>query len=427
MKRVMVLNIKELQQKFSSCPCGKKHSCPIDEVIIGNGAINSLAELCAGFSNILLISDNNTYAAAGSRVYALLKSKIYKNLVLCANGDVVIPNEEKIAEIEGFITPKTDLIIGVGSGVINDLCKQTSYKADIPYYIVATAPSMDGYASVGAALILEGMKVTLNARPPKAIIGDTSVLKDAPMDMIKAGYGDIIGKYSCLNDWKLSAYINGEYFCENVYNMTYSSAEQVKQLAEKLLLRDEHTVGVLMEALVNVGVAMSFVDCSRPASGSEHHLSHFFEITGILDGKEYFAHGIDVVFSSVVTAKLRQNIIKSAPQKHKFDRKAWESNIRRIYSSSADGIIALQDKLGWYDRDDSEKVCNNFEEIKKILAESPSPDEFIGMINRAGLDYADFEKLYGNDKINDAVLYAKDLKDRYSVLWLYYTYFALEK
>ena len=63
---------------------------------------------------------------------------------------------------------------------------------------------MDGYASKGAALILDGMKITTNADVPKAIIGDVDILKNAPFDMIQAGYGDIIGKYSCLNDWKLT-------------------------------------------------------------------------------------------------------------------------------------------------------------------------------------------------------------------------------
>ena len=30
-----------------------------------------------------------------------------------------------------------------------------------------------------------------------------------------------------------------------------------------------------------------------------------------------------------------------------------------------------------------------------------------------------FYEMYGEKKVNDAVMYAKDLKDRYSVLWLY--------
>ena len=313
----------------------------------------------------------------------------------------------------------------MGSGVINDLCKYVSFKNDLGYYIVATAPSMDGYASVGAALILEGMKITLNARPPKAIIADTSVLKDAPISMIRAGYGDIVGKYSCLNDWKLSSLINDEYFCQRVYDLTYECAETVEKMAEGVSKRDEETVGMLMNALVTVGIAMSYVDCSRPASGSEHHLSHFFEITGILDKKEYFAHGIDVVYSAVVTAKIREAIINSNVHKFRFDESAWENEIRRIYSSCADGVIALQKKLGWYERDEFEKISQNLPEIKKLLGEAPTSDKFIEMIEKAGLDYSEFEALYGKEKITDAVYYAKDLKDRYSVLWLY-LYFMQE-
>lgn len=208
------MNINELHKKYHNCGCGKEHSCPIDYVKIGNGAVNELPKLCKEYRHILLVSDENTYRVCGENVSKLLSDKICANIILKPNGDVVIPNEEKIAEIEAKLTPQTDLIIGVGSGVINDLCKHISFKNNLPYFIAATAPSMDGYASVGSALILEGMKVTLNARPPKAIIGDTSVLKNAPIEMLKAGYGDIIGKFSCLNDWKLSAIVNNEYFCQ---------------------------------------------------------------------------------------------------------------------------------------------------------------------------------------------------------------------
>ena len=418
------MNIQLMHESVANCPCGRKHTCPIDHVIIGHGAINEIPGICKEYNSIFLISDENTYRVCGNDVFKLLSSKVSKNLILGNNGNgVVIPNEEKIAEIEESMPKDTDLIIGVGSGVINDLCKYVSFKHDLPYYIAATATSMDGYASVGCALILEGMKITLNARPPKAIIGDTSVLKDAPIDMIRAGYGDIIGKYSCLNDWKLSALINGEYFCQKVYDITYECAEKVRQLADGVSKRDENTVGVLMDALVTVGVAMSYVDCSRPASGSEHHLSHFFEITGILENKDYFAHGIDVVFSAVETSKIRELVANSTPSKREFNRAEWEENIKKVYHDVADGVIALQDKLGWYLKDDSEAVIGKWNEIKKLLLDAPTADEFIKMIEAVGLDYSSFEKLYGKEKIRNAILYAKDLKDRYSVLWLYYVYF----
>ena len=417
------MDIKQLHGEFENCHCGKVHKCPIDNVLIGHKNLGQLSLLCKNYKNILLVSDENTYKACAGEVFEILKDKISKNLVLEKNGDVVIPNEEKLDEVTAALPTGCDLIIGVGSGVINDICKYVSFKNNLPYFIVATAPSMDGYASVGAALILEGMKVTLNARPPKAIVADTSVLANSPIDMIRAGYGDIIGKYSCLNDWKLGALINGEYFCDKVYELTYSCAEKVKSLASGINKRDEETVGTLMEALVTVGVAMSFVDCSRPASGSEHHLSHYFEITGILDKKEYFPHGIDVVFSSVETARVREKLLSSYPYKKAFDREKWESEIRRIYSTSADGIIALQNKLGWYETDDFANIESKWDDIKKVLKEAPDSDEFIEMIEKAGLDFSEFEKLYGRKKIDDGVLYAKDLKDRYSVLWLNFRYF----
>lgn len=109
---------------------------------------------------------------------------------------VLVPDEAAVAEMEQYITARTDLIVGVGSGVIQDLCKYVNFRHNLPYHIVATAPSMDGYASVGAAMIWKNMKVTFTWHAPEVIIGDVDILKDALMEMIRAGYGDILGKYS---------------------------------------------------------------------------------------------------------------------------------------------------------------------------------------------------------------------------------------
>ncbi|MBE6733013.1 MAG: sn-glycerol-1-phosphate dehydrogenase [Ruminococcaceae bacterium] len=416
------MNIKELNSKFQNCSCKLEHICPIDYVNIGEDATNSLTELCKPYSNVLLVSDENTYEVCGEKVFSILNDKIAKNLILKSNGKVVIPNEESIAAIENAITDKNDLIIGIGSGVINDLCKYVSYFNHLPYYIVATAPSMDGYASVGAAMILNGMKVTVNACPPKAIIADTEVLKNAPIDMLKAGYGDIIGKYSCLNDWKLSALINDEYFCKSVYDLTLECAKNVATLADGILNRDAKTVGVLMEALVIVGIMMSYVGSSRPASGSEHHMSHFFEITGILENTEYFAHGTDVIYSSVCTQKLREELLKidelEAP--HQITNAEYQEKIKEIYHGVADEVIALQDKMGWYKTSKFDTYKKNWNKIKEILAEAPSSLEMQSYVEKIGLNMDDFKNLYGDKKIQNAIWFAKDLKDRYSVLWLYF-------
>ena len=74
---------------------------------------------------------------------------------------------------------------------------------------------------------------------PAAILADTEVIRNAPIEMLQAGYGDIIGKLSALNDWKLSHLICGEYFCRYIYDLTYAQIEHARALADGILKRDE--------------------------------------------------------------------------------------------------------------------------------------------------------------------------------------------
>ena len=414
------MNFEELLRD-KTCDCGMTHRCSIKHVIIESGAVKKVGSLLGGYHKILLVADTNTYATCGEEVKAQIGQKLESVLIYQRDG-LLIPNEEAIEEMRAKLTGETDLIVGIGSGVIQDLCKCVSFQEKLPYHIIATAPSMDGYASVGAAMIIGGMKVTYSAHVPEAIVADCEVLKDAPMDLIKSGYGDILGKYSCLNDWKLARVVRKEYFCQYVYDLTFDMLVKTKDLGPKLLARDPEAIRVLMEALVGVGVAMALVGNSRPASGSEHHLSHYFEITGIVDDTPYFMHGTDVVYSSVYTEKLREELLKlDAPKPNTIPaREIWEENIRRVYTSVADGVIALQDKMGWYNEDRFPAYCENWQEIKEILAEAPSSDEMVKYLESIELDIGEFKKLYGDRKIEDALKYAKDLKDRYSVLWMYY-------
>ena len=416
--------MSHLTRSITACPCGKPHVCPIRTVHIGEGALLSLPAVCEGYRRILLVADTNTYAACGERAEALLGDLVVSKQIFSGE-ELVIPDETSVEAIEGKLTDEVDLIVGVGSGVINDLCKFVGHKHTLPYIIVATAPSMDGYASAGAAMILGGMKVTPSATPPMAILADTDVLKNAPMDMIRAGYGDIIGKFSCLNDWKLAAYIRGEYFCQTVYDMVMDTAKRVRALASGIANRDGASITALMEALVEVGVAMAYVGNSRPASGSEHHLSHFFEITGILNGTPYLPHGTDVAYSSVLTARLRGEILRREPVRVAYDRAAYEAAIRKAYTSIADSVMTQQDRLGWYHEDEvDEFVLTHTEGVRAILSEAPDEAEAREMVETVGLSMEELYDIYGEAHIEEAIRYAKDLKDRYSVLWVYGLYYA---
>lgn len=406
------------------CTCGKTHTCDIKKVVIKPGATEELSALTEGWNNIVVIADTNTYAVCGDAVVSQLGDKLENKIVFECDG-FLVPNEDAIEKAQAVLSDKTDLIIGIGAGVIQDLAKYVSFYAKLPYFIVATAPSMDGYASVGAAMITGNMKVTYSCHVPYAIIGDTEVLKNAPMDMIKSGYGDILGKFSCLNDWKLSTVVNDEYFCDYVYDLTYDMLIKTKDLGPKLLERDAEAVQTLMEALVGVGIAMALVGNSRPASGSEHHMSHYFEVVGIMRNEPYFHHGIDVVYSAVFVQKLREQILAlDAPNAEApFDRAKWENKIYGVYDAAAEGVIALQDKLGWYDNSRADIYADKWDSIKNILSEAPSSEEMLAYLDSIDLDINEYKDTYKAEKLQNAMWFSKDLKDRYTVLWLYFSLF----
>jgi glycerol-1-phosphate dehydrogenase [NAD(P)+] len=172
-----------------------------------------------------------------------------------------------------------------------------------------------------------------------------------------------------------------------------------------------------------VGVMMSFATTSRPASGSEHHLSHYFEITGIVNGEKYLAHGVDVAYSTVITARIREEILKKGAPSVQFvpERDFYEAKIKELYGESVgEGCITLQDRIGNYKKDRIPAYNEKWSEISEILSEMPSGEKIEKMLALAELDVSELYDTYGEKKINDAVLYAKDLKDRYTVLWLNY-------
>jgi len=361
--------------KGINCSCGKRHDCDIKYVYIEKNAARYLTDICKDFQSALIVADQNTYAAAGEITEKVLSEKITKRVIFDGT-KILVPDEAAIATVEQSLLG-IDIIVGIGSGVVQDLCKYVSHQNKIPYLVVATAPSMDGYASNGAAMIMGGMKVTYPAGLPLAIIGDVNVLKNAPIEMIKAGYGDIIGKFSALNDWKLSHLINNEYFCQYIYDLTFEQIDSTLKLASGILDRNEESIKALMEALVVIGVLMSFAGSSRPASGSEHHLSHYFEITGIIDGSEYFPHGIDVAYSTVITAMLREEIL-NRPFKKNLNRLSAEELHKclvKVYGPVANSCIDLQSKIGNY-KDRSSVYLEKEKGIRAILEEMPHQKTF---------------------------------------------------
>ncbi len=413
------MKVSEIINRTIKCSCGSEHRCDIEDLYIGRDALNKLGDAVAKYNKILIISDKNTDAICGDRVRDMLGKKLGGNCVFKTD-DILIPDELAVAEVQKYMSDDIDFVIGIGSGVINDICKYISFENGIKCGIIATATSMDGYASSGAAMIFDNMKITFTTHAPSMILGDTDILKDAPMDMIRSGYADIIGKYSSLNDWKLGALINGEPLCQFIYGIVKESTDEVRDLAGELTKRNPEAIGTLMEILVLVGVCFTLCKSTRPGSGSEHHLSHYFEITGLIDNKPYFFHGTDVGYSMIATATLREKICAvTKPAFKTYDDAFRMDEYKRIYKDSWKEVWDLQEKCGWYKKDLQSVYIEKWDEICKVLSECPTAQSCVKMLETVGLETDEFEKMYGLEKIKDGIKWGKDLKDRYTVLWLY--------
>lgn len=413
--------------KGRQCECGRFHSCDIGFIAIEKDATRHLGTLCENYNNILLVADQNTYKAGGEKVEKEISAKIKKSVIFSGE-TVLIPNETAIDKIKEQLEG-IDLIVGIGSGVIQDLCKFVSFYEKVPYYIVATAPSMDGYASTVAAMILGGMKISHITKVPEAIIADTEILKNAPLDMIKSGYGDVFGKISALNDWKLSHLIFGEELCEYVYNLTKEMLDATIPLAEKLMERDEESIKILTEALIGVGVAMAYNENSRPASGCEHHIAHFFELNGIMKNEPYFPHGTDVAYSTVISCAVREKLLNAdfnVQQFLMFDTDYYRG-IKDAYGDIAEECIELQRKANNYGKHRIPLYTAKEKEIKEILSETPTKEEAIELLRKIGLPMDKFYNNYKKETINKAVIFAKDLRDRFTALWMYYDIFGTKE
>ncbi|NLV62267.1 MAG: sn-glycerol-1-phosphate dehydrogenase [Clostridiaceae bacterium] len=347
MKQITEMNsISEMAGISFDCDCGRKHSVDIGKIYIENqGVPEEVLKSVSQFKEqeILLVADTNTYKVYGSYVERMLSDSGFKLRTFVFKTERhLVPDEKALGLLLTEIETETSLVLAVGSGVINDVCKHVCHKTGKPYIILATAPSMDGYASVVSPIIVNGVKKTLSGNYPLAIIADVTVLKDAPMDMLRAGFGDILGKLTALADWKLSRIINNELYCQTCVKLIENALENCISNTDRLLTRDEQAVGFVMEALVLSGIAIGLHGDSRPASGAEHNFAHYWDMDAISKNIEHPLHGNSVAVGTVVTSYVYEYMKPFLPEGlPKLDTQMITGLLKRLgacYSPFALGI-----------------------------------------------------------------------------------------
>ena len=376
-----MINLQNLKKEFTNCPCGKAHDLTIKEIAVGSGITKETGEILTrnGFSGkLLFIADKNTLKAADGIIGALKNFTLVKRIYPDLREATVNEVEQIKAELKNC-----DCVISVGTGSLNDIARKAAADLIKPLAIFATAPSMDGFASYNAPLTDGNFKITYPAKSPEVIIGDTKILAAAPAHLKSAGFGDMVGKYVGLIDWQVSHLITGEYYCEKVAALTRRATDKIMALADRITENDEESAAAVFEALLLTGIGMSFTKTSRPASGTEHILSHFWECKKLLKGELSDFHGRKVGVATLLIMEEYGKLLSRGKIKAKAEVNDWE-DILSHYGALKEEVIKLNTPDTITDGINPETLEKKWDKIREIIAAVPSVKEIRAAMIKAG-------------------------------------------
>lgn len=367
-----------------------------------------------------LIADENTHKICGKTIEEKLKRENinYDSLILPKNAHA---NEKHICKVL-LHTDDNPILISIGSGSLTDIVRFVAYKLKLRFISVPTAPSMDGYASSVAALTIDNLKTTVNAKNPEMIFSNLNIIRNSPDILKKAGFGDLIGKFTALTDWKLANLLVDESFNEDVAEEMYRACEITLKNIEK-----EDFDKLLLESLVKSGELMTIVGNSRPASGSEHHIAHYLEFLGY-----NLYHGIKVGLATIYVIRLYEKLLELDLNKideysnFHIDMEFWKKEIKENFPRIYKRIIEEnKERIALFnDPNYREKLLNKiYINRDKIYALARSlvdkKKEILDAYEKMNFPTDHKKWKINKEDIKRAIQYSLYIRDRFTILTLF--------
>ena len=291
--------------------------------IIGDGTIGETVpvfkELFAGANRAIVIEDPRTRAAAGERVVEMLRGDGIEvcEHVIEPGGELFHADYRYVDEVREAIKAagvekdgRKIVPVAVGSGVVNDLTKRASGELGIPYLVVGTAASVDGYSSFGAALRSpEGAKQTYACPAPRAIVADLDVMRTAPEWMAASGFADLMAKVPAGADWILAYELGATEWHDSSWHTVQDGLKTAIGNPEGVAAKETEPMTHFVEGLMLGGFAMQDMQSSRPASGAEHLFSHLLEMRDHTFKGSIVPHGIQVGVFTLFMCRVYEQIL----------------------------------------------------------------------------------------------------------------------
>jgi len=294
-------------------------------------ALDRLGIYChrAGFGRVVLLISSGLPGTIVERAQAALVGHQVEILRCCEVGSSTYEHAQAIFQ---SLPTNTNALIGLGGGKALDVAKYVSFLMRLPYLAVPTSLSNDGFCSPQSSLEMQGARRSLPSAMPYGVVVDTEVCLQSPQVLWCAGIGDSVAKITAVFDWKLAFHARGTLV--NDFAALLSDATVFQLMANPR--RDLAGIRLLATALMLNGVAMEIAGSSRPASGSEHLISHALDAISARPR----LHGLQVGLAAYLISQLQQHRTDSIAEL--FDATGFWEEIRRDPFSIADWTAAFR-------------------------------------------------------------------------------------
>jgi glycerol-1-phosphate dehydrogenase [NAD(P)+] len=358
-------------------------------VYTGTQAVERLVAFCAeqGLDCLALIADDNTCAALGQKAEAALRAAGFDVLTIVVKGEDIIADARHIFQTMLGLDHAPRTFIAVGSGTLTDITRFISHRSGREFISLPTAASVDGFTSIGAPLVIEGVKTTINCHGPIAVFADLPVLCAAPRPMTAAGLGDMVAKFTSVADWELGKVLQDEKYDPEIAARMRAAAQDTSDHAAAIAAGEEAGVRALFDGLIESGLCMLDFGATLPASGSEHHLSHFLEMKLLREGRHSILHGAKVGVGVIINAR-RFERVAGMPREEAADRLAEArqpnpqieaAGIRAAYGPMAEQVLEAQQSYLEMSADDfaamKRNLLDHWDEVRRIAATVPPAAE----------------------------------------------------
>lgn len=423
------LNISGIQ-----CDCGLEHQLPTQDIYVGTGLLPHIPEYIRkkGLgTHCVLVADNNTWPLAGERVEKILtEAGIDVVRCLISRTGVVDPDESACGEVLLSIQPETEFLISVGSGSLTDTTRINAKRTGLPFISVGTAPSMDGYTSVVAPLLLRGVKIHRAGVCPEIIVCDIDVLRTAPLAMVCSGVGDVLGKYIAKADWLIGQAVNGEIYCDVCGQIVTDAVEKLLDNIDEIKQRSEKGIRILIEALLLAGVTVMIVGHTRAVASAEHNIAHYWEMMQLRHGKEAPAHGASVGVATLLlwpmfTRFANEDLSKLDINAIKAKRMSREERVKWMLTAFEDeaGNSIMRDNpedfLTWEEQERRIRAAQSHQqEIRDAIATMPPFEKIESAMKELGAPMTAEAMKVDDRLLNLSMHCAKDYRSRYTLMKL---------